>query len=1053
MAKLQKPLDPKIKSPFMNYLNPMENLLDPTGRYLIYGGAQRDDPVFLTDLKTDKIQEFLPSAYSVKSIGAHIERLLLNTGRSPFNKYLRRRFYGFSDSGAYAYALLEGGRFKLWSLPEMEEQVFSVEETDGEIIKIKFDETNIRLLTLEISRKTIRQIDALTMDWNNRDPENRGHLPTKIIKNSRNQDLILRKRDLKTGESRVLRISDGLRKLHCGFVTEDLSTMLFVEEDGSLFKSSLIADPSLPLKNENSRLFGPVKGFQFSENPSEIKRQCRFLSGGTTNILLDPKTGGHLLRVINEGKEFFIPHEWLYPTLEEEPFHSSHLDPQSISVRIQYPFVFHYDHIGGWHIPTGRYHPTKMNFLPYQLFHTKTGTPVFHIVSTIPDTTQGHTTLQITRHPFAPSPQDLIFEIEEALICESKILENGVFLINTIWGDLFAVDLKTGFVRRYFIGGCLKLLAGFSSFFQKALNAPAFLSRRQEKNLRLETVVYKFAQHCWTPLTEPPKNTETVLLQLAEKEDPTTAENLALFTSVIGGEEVIRDHPETLRQILWKILSRAPFLYVDLHRQFPILGKIPPPDSLPNESFHFMKNLRVNVKKTLELTVSENYFSRLSDWRFLYSIQPFLRELPEEEQNRYMENITLSVLKGARRTHPDLMEGVFQSKLYYVINGHIQELFGRERRLTSDITVTRTPYSSDNLSKNKEEDRMAPKVIILSSDPIEDWKSVSTDFGIHYAVVKRLNADPMETKKESVLFDDRVEWSIAGGKGRFRAKIRVTPRIRHGQSVSDLIPNLTGPDYEAVWRDGRMIGMVIIGSSLRDYSQWLADQYLFYLEQEGFQFSSGETTDTKRFFREWVKNCKIDWFARHGHSGGNERDILRFDRRNHIIRAVREGEKGIEEFYLLAPHPGFRGEEETTVSLSNREFARAVAVRDANECGQLTYFNTSCWSAEKARYEIGEVNSPSFLNIPATTITEVFENSPEDAVRSLIHSYRQGLDFDGFRQALQPANPRYNGFIFPDEPAYQEKVLDYLRFPLNISIELEEQTENGWQSKPEPFLN
>ena len=140
---------------------------------------------------------------------------------------------------------------------------------------------------------------------------------------------------------------------------------------------------------------------------------------------------------------------------------------------------------------------------------------------------------------------------------------------------------------------------------------------------------------------------------------------------------------------------------------------------------------------------------------------------------------------------------------------------------------------------------------------------------------------------------------------------------------------------------------------------------LSYFEQQGFQFSRTEITDLKQFLLERVENCEIDYFLKESHSDGDERNVFRFDQANYVIRAVRYGDQGrIEVVYIIFPQT-LNSEEENTELLSNIELAQTIATRESNGCGQITYFNTSCWSHVKARYEIEEVNSGLFLNVPS----------------------------------------------------------------------------------------
>ena len=332
----------------------------------------------------------------------------------------------------------------------------------------------------------------------------------------------------------------------------------------------------------------------------------------------------------------------------------------------------------------------------------------------------------------------------------------------------------------------------------------------------------------------------------------------------------------------------------------------------------------------------------------------------------------------------------------------------------------------------------------LPSDPIEGHSDVSTDFGLHYALIEEVGHKELESKAGTTL-DRLIEWDLSGGKS-YRAKVNV--HVRNNYSLG----RATTPDYHSIWKDYKMVGVVVIGSSLRDFTGQLTEQYLSYFKEEGFQFSATEDTDLKAFLLDRIGNCEVDYFLKESHSDGDERNVFRFSRGNHIVRGLRYKEGGlIEVVYIIFPRT-LNPEEDSlgTDLLSNKELGQAIAEREARNCGQVTYFNTSCWSHVKARYEIEAVNSFLFLNIPSMNLSDTFANTEDNALRILLDSYRNGLDFEAFRKALV-ANRGYrsdsrNNYIFPDEALYGQKILSHIFVPLDIQIQLERREGETWKT-------
>ena len=75
----------------------------------------------------------------------------------------------------------------------------------------------------------------------------------------------------------------------------------------------------------------------------------------------------------------------------------------------------------------------------------------------------------------------------------------------------------------------------------------------------------------------------------------------------------------------------------------------------------------------------------------------------------------------------------------------------------------------------------------------------------------------------------------------------------------------------------------------------------------------------------------------------------------------------------------------------------------------------------------------------------------DSAPRALFDSFRKGLDFDGFREALRH-NESYrkgkeNFYTFPDEPDYRKHIVEKIEIPLDIDIQLEIQEGDHWIKK------
>ena len=488
--------------------------------------------------------------------------------------------------------------------------------------------------------------------------------------------------------------------------------------------------------------------------------------------------------------------------------------------------------------------------------------------------------------------------------------------------------METGSINRRDVGQCLSEI--------NAVSENTVLLRNRDQSY----TAHRFQEQCFEPLSDI-TDTKQALSHVSEAPNPTDTSSLALLLAAIENDS-IKDHPELTRQALWNILSRSPTLFLHLYRHFPSLSQMPVLPVIESLDPKRKKKMESSTIALLKFTTEEYRASRLSDWKFLTLLHPFLDSLSEEDRNLYMEKITVSITNGATRAIPLLRE-VFQSKLYYVTQGHVKELFGLKRQPVSDITLIRkkptewslsseehtgpNPHLESQSPSPEEKENYTSFVIpvILSSDPIEGPTNTATDFGIHYSVLGK-SVRPVLKYQEtgSVLLDENVEWNLPKNGKQYRAHFSVSAKPVRNRPIG----KLSGPDYSHIWHDHKMVGAIIVGSSLYGFSQTLLEEYLAYFQEQGFQFAKDKTSDLKEFLLEGIKNCELDYFLKESHSDGDERNIFRFNRTNYIAKGIRYGEEGrIEVVYIIFPPPLSLSGLKTDL-LSNRELGQAMEERE-----------------------------------------------------------------------------------------------------------------------------
>ena len=964
--------------PLSDFNNPSMAKVSPDGRWLLYGGEtdknKKVTPVILMDLISEKKTEFFPPYNLSES-----ENRIAAENKSG---------YGFANKGALAWVWSKNNDIKLKSLSDGEEKWIHG-DTDYYTLTLDIKEDIGILWSIGFDKSQINPLLALEQELKSKPPSEKAKLKEEIKDRQQKVDLIMKLVDMNTLSEmkRTLPMSAG----NCGRMDISLN-FFYVQRDGSLYKTNLKTG------SDPVELFGPVEGLQlphFMEDQKGLTSQCAIDPRGF-NVIRKPE-GGYLLRVIEEEMEYHLPNHifnlHFSSNGETRAFqrHFLYLSDM-LDNFIRYPFIVSSSAI--------KISPRNIGIEPYiarsgkALLKNVTEWLIYHIPSqtaqikqntklmvahrnkgifALEDSAEGKDEIiQAVFHPFDLEKRRILMELNSNEACLVKMDENlNQTFLNTVWGDLFIIDMKTGAITRRNVGRCLHEVNTVSEH-------TLILQNRDQTH-----TAHRFQEQCFQPESGV-IDRKQALSHVAESTDPTGAASLALLMAALESDSM-KEFPELTRQALWNILSRSFILFLHLYRSFPDLNQIP---ALPITEMdpERKKKLEASTASLLKFTTEEYRASRLSDWKFLNLLHPFLDSLSEEERSIYMEKIIVSVTNGATKAIPVLRD-VFQSKLYYVAQGHIKELFGLKRRPVSDITLIRKKpaewslpdetqtrphphlYTQPFSAEEKEKYTSFIIPLILSSDPIEGAPDTATDFGIHYAVLEKSVRPVLKNQKMgSQLLSEKAEWKLLKNGAHYRARFSVSVKLIRNK----LMKSLESPDYNSIWKDHKMAGAVIVGSSLYGFSKTLLEEYLAYFQEQGFQFVRTKTSNLKEFLLEGIKSCELDYFLKESHSDGDERNIFRFNRANYIAQGVRYGEEGrIEVVYIIFPPPlnlpGLK-----TDLLSNKELGQAIQERERKGCGQLTYFNTSCWSDVKARYEIEAVNSPLFLNIPAISLTDTF---------------------------------------------------------------------------------
>ena len=964
--------------------------ISPKGTHLLY--KDKTDSVILFDLKTKDKTEFS----NLKQMEEY---------------FIFRDTYGFSKDGSVAWIVTQEHLMKVKNFPKNTTVTLPLISKEDMLTHTSMSEDHSKFISFSSPKNIIEKAKKLE------EKIKQGNLSQEKIHKMEYEfmeqlTLNINVLDMDNLELKIYPVDFQIVS-QCSVLRDDMMSVVN-RNDGSLYVKPLSDQEETPIE-----LFDPIEGMQKivskAEELSNIggsMANCDFLDENTA-LIKDEKKEQYILRRIKEQEQHII---------KDDSLASFHIT--KFFDMFYYPYLIQSSGKGTWayHISTGQVQESKEHYMHVG----KEGQFGIELVTL--ETEAKRMIIKAVHHPFDVSKRRILFEMD---LTEAKHIsfneDKSLSFIGTIFGDLFIIDVKTGHIQRHFFG---KQFRGM----KVSTSGNTFLLEHLEENRNVSYKIHKIQEKCVQPVSVFSEDLQNQFQKFRDVEDPKEDSFLAFLTGILQEEKIVQEYPELIQPLLWKVFLHYPHLYLDFHLRYPSLKHLPP---FPI-SFIKDKKTQFQVRESLLSlfeTQTQFHYTRFSHWEFIRTLTPVLYVLSEEEQNFYIEKITESLSNGATESIA-LFQDVFQSKLFYIIYSHVKAWFGRSYTPVSDITIVRK--------------KQGFLTLILSSSPIQNHPSIETNFGIHYVVVENFSKtlSPAEAEAGQKLVNDFVEWNLLKGSS-YRAHLQIDVQGKY-QSEASLITGNAGPDYESVWQDKKMTGLMIIGSSLRSFSKILFENYLSYFKEQGFQFSNIPVPDFQPFLKDKIENCELDYFLKESHSDGDERNVFRFDRVNYVLKGVRQMEEGQKEVvYLAFPKPFHFGKRET-VLFSNLELADLIQQREQKGCGEITYFNTSCWSHVKARYEIETVHSPLLLNIPSKSTSDTFLNQEGDAIRQLIQAYRKGLNFDEFRKSLEKnegyKSGKVNQYLFPDERRYYNSIFQPISIPLRIQIDLEREEDGKWIS-------
>lgn len=476
-----------------------------------------------------------------------------------------------------------------------------------------------------------------------------------------------------------------------------------------------------------------------------------------------------------------------------------------------------------------------------------------------------------------------------------------------------------------------------------------------------------------------------------------------------------RSYPKLTKAALLSIMSTEPRLFNNLVKKFPKVLELkgtPDQDCLTtSEKSKLQTQIYSSLKKE---------FTEPSSYQDLKQLALFSKDsLNDTQKEQLAESASDRMTELAGRASSSTA-GVFSSKIHKFSLYQFKEIMGLQTPDITDFTVVRNTHEL--------------RVLQLGQKPFSG--STQSPSGVHLKEMSRIRVDDIKSDSRT----EKYKWKY--GDREFVGELAID-KIQFDESY---IPPNKSPDYKDMWKDKEFRGVVVAGSNLGEsLTQSTMMQYVDYYVDKGFEFEPAKENDNMlAYMKDKVSGQgQMDYFIKEAHSGGDEKTMFDIAEKGYVMVGKKKVGDRTEVIELVYPKKGVG----KSVAINNSEFGQWARDREKSGGSELLYLNTSCWSESKAIYEIPAAASKKLINIPTTAAITTFVNYEGNIMKELVDGIRQEKDYEGIRTLLRKNNDYATGksniLLFPDEQAYQSRIVARVRTPFELNSKVSVRTATG----------
>jgi hypothetical protein len=308
---------------------------------------------------------------------------------------------------------------------------------------------------------------------------------------------------------------------------------------------------------------------------------------------------------------------------------------------------------------------------------------------------------------------------------------------------------------------------------------------------------------------------------------------------------------------------------------------------------------------------------------------------------------------------------------------------------------------------------------IISIDPINGRNPNEDALRLHQEVTESMQAPT--SGRAGMSQKSKVNWHVNG------IKYSADLQMKLGRPLDQIAPAIPSLDYDSMWRDGAVTGLIFSASNMERDANYVLKQYEEYYRENGYRFGRPkQVSDVKKFITNEIKSGSLDYVLREAHAFGADGVVAEVYQSGSMLTGRKRIANGREEVvHIYFPKSTARTRKE---SFTYEDFRLAMQEREKTwNNPQLLYVDTACFSLRCSAKAISKVGTPKLVAIGAQSSANTFTNEESTALLYLLEGIRKNQRFSEIRDAMRENSENYregreDDYRFPDDQKWSEQI-------------------------------